>query len=234
MSKARVGLTVVVSLLSLPSGVFAQAPANPITQTLRGAWSEAKTNIRKSADVMPEAKYGFKPVETVRSFGAELVELPESPRLRPLVAKPRAQVEETREVAAAPHVVLDERARDRRRPLGPQRQAASLAIGERVHLLLHDVGRLADGAREERRVLEERSANLLVAEALHDGADDRLEPLPHARVLGKDVVRPLRRLESHSAVTLPLRSGSSFDLPADRAATAPCTRHAPTASAARS
>ena len=72
MSKARVDLTVVVFLLSLPSGVFAQAPANPITQTLRGAWTEAKANIRKSADVMPEAKYGFKPVETVRSFGAIL------------------------------------------------------------------------------------------------------------------------------------------------------------------
>ena len=36
---------------------------NPITQTLRGAWTEAKTNVRRSADVMPEAKYGFKPVE---------------------------------------------------------------------------------------------------------------------------------------------------------------------------
>ena len=43
-----------------------------MTQTLRGAWTEAKTNIRKSADVMPEAKYGFKPVDTVRSFGAIL------------------------------------------------------------------------------------------------------------------------------------------------------------------
>ena len=48
------------------------AAANPITMSLQGAWAEAKTNVRKSADVMPEAKYGFKPVETVRSFGAIL------------------------------------------------------------------------------------------------------------------------------------------------------------------
>jgi len=73
MSKARDCLTVAVFILSLPSGVFAQAaPANPITQVLRDAWASAKTNVRKSADVMPEAKYGFKPVESVRSYGAIL------------------------------------------------------------------------------------------------------------------------------------------------------------------
>ena len=39
---------------------------------MRTAWTEAKTNVRASADVMPEAKYGFKPVDSVRSFGALL------------------------------------------------------------------------------------------------------------------------------------------------------------------
>ena len=72
MSRARVGLTVAVFVLSLPFGVFAQAPANPITQALRSAWASAKANVRQSADVMPEAKYGFKPVDSVRSFGAIL------------------------------------------------------------------------------------------------------------------------------------------------------------------
>ena len=60
-----------VCAFSLDAAAQTASP-NPITQTLRGAWTEAKTNIRKSADVMPEAKYGFKPVETVRSFGAIL------------------------------------------------------------------------------------------------------------------------------------------------------------------
>src|SRR6187431_2542909 len=60
-----------VSAFSLDAAAQTASP-NPITQTLRGAWTEAKTNIRKSADVMPEAKYGFKPVESVRSFGAIL------------------------------------------------------------------------------------------------------------------------------------------------------------------
>ena len=60
--------------VAIPVLVLAQpAPAaNPITQALRGAWASAKTNVRRSADVMPEAKYGFKPVDSVRSFGAIL------------------------------------------------------------------------------------------------------------------------------------------------------------------
>ena len=72
MSSVRVGLTVTVFVLSLPSGVFAQAPANPISDAIREAWNGAKRNVRRSADVMPEAKYNFKPVDTVRTFGAIL------------------------------------------------------------------------------------------------------------------------------------------------------------------
>ena len=48
------------------------AQGNPITQALRSSWAEAKTNFRRSADVMPEANYGFKPVDSVRSYGAIL------------------------------------------------------------------------------------------------------------------------------------------------------------------
>jgi len=60
--------------MALPLGALAQpaATSNPMTQALRSAWSEAKTNFRRSADVMPEAKYGFTPVAGVRSFGAIL------------------------------------------------------------------------------------------------------------------------------------------------------------------
>jgi uncharacterized damage-inducible protein DinB len=56
--------------VSIPA--MAQTPANPMSQALRGAWTSAKVNVRKSADVMPEAKYGFKPVDGVRTFGALL------------------------------------------------------------------------------------------------------------------------------------------------------------------
>jgi hypothetical protein len=66
--------SVAVAMMALPAHVLGQpaSPANPISQSLRDAWTGAKTNFRRSADVMPEAKYGFKPVDGVRSFGAIL------------------------------------------------------------------------------------------------------------------------------------------------------------------
>ena len=67
------GVAVLLSICALPPTASAQpAPANPLTQALRNAWTEAKTNFRRSADVMPEAKYSFKPVDGVRTYGAIL------------------------------------------------------------------------------------------------------------------------------------------------------------------
>ena len=72
MSKVRLCFTAAAFALLIPPGVLAQAPANPITASLRSTWNEARNNFRRSADVMPEAKYSFKPVDSVRSYGAIL------------------------------------------------------------------------------------------------------------------------------------------------------------------
>ena len=68
------GLSVLALVCVFAAPVAAQAPpnppANPVTQALRDGWSGAKNNIRRSADVMPEAKFNFKPVDSVRSYGA--------------------------------------------------------------------------------------------------------------------------------------------------------------------
>jgi hypothetical protein len=62
-----------ITLLAIASPAFAQPPAaDPISQSIRNAWASAKRNIVESADQMPEADYAFKPVDTVRSFGAIL------------------------------------------------------------------------------------------------------------------------------------------------------------------
>jgi uncharacterized damage-inducible protein DinB len=45
---------------------------NEIAASLRKAWTSAKTNLVQSAEVMPEANYAFKPVDSVRSYGAIL------------------------------------------------------------------------------------------------------------------------------------------------------------------
>ncbi|HUQ89122.1 MAG TPA: DinB family protein [Vicinamibacterales bacterium] len=74
MTSRASGISVLlfISAFSLTAAAQPAPPANPISQALRSAWTSAKTNFRRSADVMPEAKYGFKPVEGVRSYGAIL------------------------------------------------------------------------------------------------------------------------------------------------------------------
>lgn len=66
--------TIAIVVMAVAPRVLAQpaASANPMTQALQNAWRGAKMNFRASADVMPEAKYGFKPVDSVRSYGAIL------------------------------------------------------------------------------------------------------------------------------------------------------------------
>lgn len=66
------GLSVLLCSPVLAQTAKPAAPADPITQSLRATWAEAKNNVRRSADVMPEAKYSFKPVDVVRSYGAIL------------------------------------------------------------------------------------------------------------------------------------------------------------------
>ena len=74
MTSRASGVSILLFLcaFSLTAAAQPAPPANPITQALRSAWNSAKSNMRRSADVMPEAKYGFKPVDSVRSYGAIL------------------------------------------------------------------------------------------------------------------------------------------------------------------
>ncbi|MEO8679794.1 MAG: DinB family protein [Vicinamibacterales bacterium] len=59
--------------LACSSAVFAQAaPANPVSDAIRQSWAEARRNISESATVMADADFAFKPVDSVRTFGAIL------------------------------------------------------------------------------------------------------------------------------------------------------------------
>jgi hypothetical protein len=64
-----------VCVFSVAATTRPAAQANPITQALRSAWDGAKQNVRRSADVMPEAKFNFKPVDNVRNYGAILAHI---------------------------------------------------------------------------------------------------------------------------------------------------------------
>ena len=63
-----------LAVTSITSGAPAQGTSragsgNPISQALRQEWTTAQKNISASAELMPEAGYDFKPIESVRTFG---------------------------------------------------------------------------------------------------------------------------------------------------------------------
>ena len=61
-------------LLALSSAALAQDPAvNPQLASQKAIYIMVRTNVLKSTDSMPEAKYGYKPVDSVRSFAQQLM-----------------------------------------------------------------------------------------------------------------------------------------------------------------
>ena len=53
----------------VPASAQSLPTANPIATGVRAAWDGAKRNLTRSAEMMPETDYGFRPVDTVRTFG---------------------------------------------------------------------------------------------------------------------------------------------------------------------
>ena len=67
----RTPLFTIACLAISTAGLIAQeSTATPIADDIRKAWDGAKHYVQASAEVMPEENYGFKPVDTVRTFGA--------------------------------------------------------------------------------------------------------------------------------------------------------------------
>ncbi|HEX7019888.1 MAG TPA: DinB family protein [Gemmatimonadaceae bacterium] len=81
-------INVLVTLLSVPalaqSGPSGQEASQPsgagdiLVRIAQNAWAGAKRNIVESAEQMPEANYGYKPVDSVRSFGQILAHVADS------------------------------------------------------------------------------------------------------------------------------------------------------------
>ncbi len=122
----------------------------------------------------------------------DLMELTLAALLRPLVAKHRAGGEELQRQLLAEFAVGHEGpadARRARRVFRPQGERFTAAILECVHLLGHDVGRLADAARKKLGELEDRRRHLAIAvEARHVAR--RVDDMGEAPILvGKKIVR---------------------------------------------
>ena len=167
--------------------------ASPIELSLSVASRECRSARSSACASCDDLDVGLGTREA-EALDAELVGLPIAPGLRPLVAEERPDVEEPLRPLRE-QVVLEHRAHDRRGPLRAQRHAAAALVGERVHLFLDDVGRLADAAHEEFGRLEHRRADLAVAEAGREIAAVGFEAVPAGGFGRKDIVGSARRAD---------------------------------------
>ena len=72
MTRQMTGIGLACALIVGATAMHAQTRGGapqPVADSVRSAWDGAKKNIRDSAEFMPEAKYTFKPVDGVRTFG---------------------------------------------------------------------------------------------------------------------------------------------------------------------
>ena len=127
-----------------------------------------------------------------RGKGAEqlhpqLVEFPHPPRLglfRPEAGDRVGQLDRQR---AVNQPVFDDRPVDAGGPFRPEGEFPPALVGEGVHLLLDDVGGVADRADEEPLVLESRDADLPEAVLLGGIEELPLDKLPLIAVRREDV-----------------------------------------------
>lgn len=71
-------LLIVIALLALPTVARAQddgAPANPVTASLQGLYAMTTGNVIKTAEMLDEAMYAYRPTEDVRAVGEMLAHI---------------------------------------------------------------------------------------------------------------------------------------------------------------
>ena len=122
-----------------------------------------------------------------KGLDTDLVKLPITALLRPLMAEHRARVPQTLNLVVQ-ESVLDPGAHAAGRALGPQGEILAVAVLEAVHLLLDDVGLGADGAREQLGFLDEGQADFAVAVGRQHLARRRLDALPALDRLRQQIV----------------------------------------------
>jgi uncharacterized damage-inducible protein DinB len=66
---ARFAAVCVTALFAIPASAQSASTADPVASGVRTAWNNAKRNLTRSAELMPETDYAFRPVDTVRTFG---------------------------------------------------------------------------------------------------------------------------------------------------------------------
>src|SRR5262249_16859785 len=119
-----------------------------------------------------------------------------------VVAEHRSRVPQALDAAPAVHSVFEIRADHRRRVLRTQREIATAAVLERVHLLRHDVRLFAHRAHEQLRVLEDGRADAAVAVAVEGMLERGLDAPPALDLGGCHIVRAARSRILHEDARL--------------------------------
>ena len=101
-------------------------------------------------------------------FAPELMEFPEPACLRPFVAEMRGKIVELDRLGQILKAVLQISPANGGSTFGFQRDAVASAVVEGIHFLFHDIGALADAAREKTGVFKRRGFDALVAVKLTD------------------------------------------------------------------
>ena len=126
-----------------------------------------------------------------QDFRSDLIELAVAPFLRALAAEHGADVVKLLDAALVVKAVLDVSPHHGSRGFRAQRQRFLVAIAEGVHFLHHDVRLGSHAAGEERRLFQNRRANLTVVISGKDAMGLGLDALPQTCVGRQQVARSL-------------------------------------------
>src|SRR5258708_22007188 len=110
-----------------------------------------------------------------------------APRLRPFAPEHRTHAPDA-EAPLAQHSVRNDGTDDAGRRFGPQGDVVLALIDEAEHLLLDDVGKVADRTLEQLRLLDHGNAELFVTVTREDFSRDAFQVLPGRDLRGQHIV----------------------------------------------
>ena len=190
---------VLVQQVEMPTQVVLQALAIGRTRLARTQGVQFKAQSTQ-AQIAPELRRHGDQLGiqfrrgTAEALGADLVKLPVATTLRALVPKHRPLVPPAQQLALE-QTMLDTGAHRAGGAFRAQRQAVAVAVEKGVHLLLDDIGDLADGTSEQFGRLEQRQPHLGEAVTLQGGSQTLFHRMPARRDRGQQVVHAAHGLK---------------------------------------